>query len=67
MMRNEDRMAAQRVGMLKKKRKFMSKKRLNSFASGIFYSKLNYCLPFFANVSGLNSYKDGETRFVAFT
>ena len=58
---------AQRVGILRKIAKYMSRKRLKTFASGIFYSKLNYCLPVFGNVFGLDSYRDENSRSVAFT
>ena len=45
----------QRIGMLKLKRlsKFMSNTKLRYFSEGIFYSKLNYCLPVFRNVFGV--------------
>ena len=38
---------SQRVGIRRKISKHMSKKRLKMFFEGIFYSKLNYCLPVF--------------------
>ena len=37
------------------------------FAAGLFYSKLNYCLPLFCNTWGLEKYKDKGTRFTCFT
>ena len=57
---------AQRVGILKKVSSLASKKRLKGIAAGLFYS-LNYCLPLFSNIWGLDSYKEGGTRFSSFT
>ena len=37
------------------------------FASGIFYSKLSYCLPVFGNVFGLSRYKEEDTRYTSYT
>ena len=36
-----------RLGMMKHLSKYMSKDKLKTFSSGIFYSKLSYCLPVF--------------------
>ena len=36
-------------------------------ASGIFYSKLSYCLPLFVNTWGLDNYRDDTTRFTSYT
>ena len=57
----------QRVGILRRLSKYMTKTRLKLFSHGLFYSKLNYCLPVFGNVFGLDKYRDINTRFVAFT
>ena len=46
----------QRVGTLRRLSKYMNKKRLSMMGSGIFYSKLVYCLPVFGNVFGLDRY-----------
>ena len=45
----------------------MNKARLKVFASGIFYSKLQYCLPVFGNVFGLEKYRDTNNKFSSFT
>ena len=58
---------SQRVGMLKRMSKLMTKKRLKLFTNGIFYSKLTYCLPVFGQVFGLDSYRDNSTRNMSFT
>ena len=36
-------------------------------ANGLFYSKLSYCLPLYANVWGLDRYRDGVVRCLSFT
>ena len=53
--------------MLKRLSTRMSKKRLKLFASGIFYSKMSYCLPVFGNVFGLERYKQENSRYTSFT
>ena len=58
---------SKRLGILKKLSTRMSKKRLRLFASGIFYSKLNYCLPVFGNVFGLDKYKEENNRYTSYT
>ena len=45
----------------------MSRERLKMFASGIFYSKLSYCLPVYGNVFGLEKYKEENSRYTSFT
>ena len=35
--------------------------------TGLFYSKLSYCLPLFTNTWGLDSYRDERTRFTSYT
>ena len=37
------------------------------FAEGMFYSKLNYCLPVFRHVFGLERYSDTDTRSPTYT
>ena len=58
---------SQRLGILRKLSRIVSKRRLKLFAEGIFYSKLNYCLPVFGNVFGLDVYKDSGTRYTSYT
>ena len=58
---------SQRVGILRRISKYMSKNRLKLFSHGIFYSKLNYCLPVFGTVFGLDRYRDISTRYMSFT
>ena len=58
---------SKRIGMMKKISKHMSQENLKYFASGIFYSKLNYCLPVFGNVFGLENYKEDNSRYQSFT
>ena len=58
---------SQRIGILKKISNYMSKRRLKMFAEGMFYSKLNYCLPVFGHVFGLDRYRDTATRYPSFT
>ena len=53
--------------MMRKISKYMNQKNLKYFASGIFYSKLNYCLPVFGNVFGLEDYKVDNSRYQSFT
>ena len=57
----------QRVGILRRLSRYMTKTRLKLFSHGLFYSKLNYCLPVFGNVFGLDRYRVINTRFAAFT
>ena len=58
---------AKRLGILKKLSTRMSKKRLRLFAFGIFYSKLNYCLPVIGNVFGLEQYKEENNTYTSYT
>ena len=58
---------SRRIGMLSKMSKYMNKDNLKYFANGIFYSKLNYCLPVFGNVLGLDEYKENNSRYQSFT
>ena len=58
---------SQRLGILRKLSAVASKKKLRMIAEGIFYSKLSYCLPLFANTWGLDPYKVGESRYSSFT
>ena len=56
-----------RLGMLSKLSRYMSKEKLGYFSSGIFYSKLSYCLPVFGNIFGLDNYKEENRRYFSFT
>ena len=58
---------AKRIGMLKMMSKQMERKNLAFFTSGMFYSKLNYCLPVYGNVLGLENYKEENCRYQSFT
>ena len=58
---------SKRIGILKKLSTRMSKERLKLFVSGIFYSKLSYCLPVFGNVFGLERYKEENNRYTSYT
>ena len=58
---------SKRIGILKKLSAKMSKEKLKLFSSGIFYSKLSYCLPVFGNVFGLEKYKEVNSRYTSFT
>ena len=58
---------SKRVGMLRRLSKHIDKKQLKEFTSGIFYSKLNYCLPVFGNVFGVEKYKENNRRYMSFT
>ena len=58
---------SRRLGILKKLSTRMSRERLRLFASGIFYSKLSYCLPVFGNVFGLDKYKETNSKYTSFT
>ena len=58
---------SKRLGMLKRLSKYMSKEKLRYFSSGIFFSKLNYCLPVFGRIFGLDKYKEENRRYFSFT
>ena len=51
---------SQRIGLLSKLSKVMSKKQLQNTCSGIFTSKLLYGLPIFSNVWGLPDLDDSN-------
>jgi hypothetical protein len=57
----------QRVDTLRSLSKDMGKERLQMIVSGIFYSKMMYCLPFFGNVHGLAMYRDTRDRSAGMT
>jgi hypothetical protein len=57
----------ERVGTLRRLSKYMSKERLKMMVSGIFYSKLMYCLPVSGNVHGLAIYRDTRGRSAGMT
>ena len=58
---------SKRIGILKKLSSRMSRERLKLFASGLFYSKLSYCLPVFGNVFGTDKYKEENNKYTSFT
>ena len=58
---------SRRIGVMKKMARVMDRKNLQFFASGIFYSKLNYCLPVFGNVLGAEQYNDQDSRYQSYT
>ena len=58
---------SKRVGILKNLAGRASKKRLRMLSSGLFYSKLAYCLPLFTNTWGLDMYRIKGTRFSCYT
>ena len=58
---------SKRLGMLKTMSKYMERKNLKYFASGMFYSKLIYCLPVYGNVLGLEQYKEEYSRYQSYT
>ena len=58
---------SQRLGILRKLSKHSSKQKLKVLASGLFYSKLSYCLPLFTNTWGLDNYKNEKARFTSYT
>ena len=58
---------SQRVWLLSKLAKVMSKRQLQMTCSGIFTSKLLYGLPIFSNVWGLPDLDDSNRKFSAFT
>ena len=57
---------SRRIGIMKRLSTRMSQQRLKLFASGIFYSKLSYCLPVFGNVFGLDKYKETNSKYTSF-
>ena len=58
---------SQRVGMLSKLNKFMTRSQFRLTCEGLFTSCLLYCLPLFTNVWGLHDMDDTDRRYVAFT
>ena len=58
---------SQRLGILKKLSFHSSKKKLKMLASGLFYSKLSYCLPLYTATWGLDSYNYSNTRSISYT
>ena len=58
---------SRRIGVMKKMARVMDRKNLQFFASGLFYSKLNYCLPVFGNVLSMEKYSDQNSRFQSYT
>ena len=58
---------SKRLGMLKRLSRYMGKEKLRYFASGLFYSKLSYCLPVFGNIFSQDTYKSENRRYLSFT
>ena len=58
---------SQRIGMIKQISKFMSQSQLKTICSGMFTSKLLYCLPLFSNVWGVSNLDDTDRRFTSMT
>ena len=58
---------SQRVGMLGKLSKYMTRKQFSTTCDGLFTSCLLYCLPLFVNVWGLPTMDDTNRRAVSFT
>ena len=56
-----------RIGLMKMMARYMDTDNLKFFASGMFYSKMNYCLPVFGNVFGTSQYKSHNLRYQSFT
>ena len=58
---------SRRAGLLQKLSYSSSKKKLKMFTYGIFYSKLEYCLPLFINTWGLDPYSENDDKYVTMT
>ena len=58
---------SQRVGMLSKLNRYMTREQFKQTSDGIFTSCLLYCIPLFSNVWGLPTMDDTLRRFQAFT
>ena len=58
---------SRRLGVMKKMARVMNRKNFDFFASGMFYSKLSYCLPVFGNVLGMEQYSDQNSRYQSYT
>ena len=58
---------SKRIGMMKRISKYMNRENLRYFASGIFYSKMSYCLPVFGSIFGLDTYKQENSRATSYT
>ena len=58
---------SQRVGILAKLKKVMTKTQFKKVCEGIFDSKLAYCLQVFGNVWGISNMDETNRRFSAFT
>ena len=57
---------SQRAGIIRRLSLIMPKERLKTFAEGIFFSLLNYCIEVFGNVWGLSSYDDQARHSLAY-
>ena len=58
---------SKRVGLLSQLLPLLPTDKFIMLTNGIFYSKLNFCLALYGNVFGLDTMRDTETRFNAFT
>ena len=58
---------SQKVGMLSKLNKFMTRSQFRLTCEGLFTSCLLYCLPLFTNMWGLHDMDDTDRRYAAFT
>ena len=58
---------SRRVGMLARISSLVPYDRFKLLVNGLFMSKLLYCLPLFANIWGLKTTQEGETRNNSFT
>ena len=58
---------SQRAGILSKIVKTMPSHRFKQICSGLFYSKLIYCIQVFGNVWDISNYDDSNRRSTAFT
>ena len=58
---------SQRIGMLTRLKKYMSRKQYKNMCDGLFMSTLLYCLPLFVNTWGLPSMDDTIRKSQSFT
>ena len=58
---------SKRLGVMKKMARVINRKNLEFFASGMFYSKMSYCLPVFGNVFGMEQYNDQNLRYQSYS
>ena len=58
---------SQRVGLIRKLSFHCNRRNLMILANGLFYSKLQYCMPLFISTWNLDLYKDGNSRIINFS